>query len=188
LKTHEIQQPTDTAIRFIPLTQGQIAIVDVWNYERLSRFAWHAHRKRGIYYAIRSESKDGRVTRIAMHQEVMNPPEGFTADHVNPSATLDNREANLRVATTSQQCANRRVFSNNKTGFKGVFWRGGRSKRYRVVIYKKGVGRPPNGQIDVGSFLDPIEAAKAYDEAAIRLFGEFAQLNFPQDVENKQVI
>jgi len=177
----KIEQPTDPAIRYIPLTRGQIAIVDAWNYEWLNQWNWIAHQKRGIYYAIRQE-KDvyGKSVRIAMHREIMKAPKDIGVDHRNSSETLDNRECNLRFANSSQQTANRRRFTNNKSGFKGVTWRGGRCKRYRVVIYKKGVGRPPCGQIDVGSYLDPVEGARAYDRAAIRLFGEFAQLNFPR--------
>ncbi len=93
-------------------------------------------------------------------------------DHINRNK-LDNRRSNLRSATWSQNNANSNK-PRNKTGYKGVY---PSKKRWYANIQ---VNKVP---IYIGSFKTPIEAALAYDEAAIKYFGEFASLNFP----NKKV-
>jgi hypothetical protein len=47
-----------------------------------------------------------------------------------------------------------------------------RRKKWFAYIKKDGK------EFNLGGFDDEVEAAKAYDEAAKRLHGEFAQLNF----------
>jgi hypothetical protein len=82
----------------------------------------------------------------------------------NPS---NNRWANLRRATASQNCANRRVHRNNKCGFKGVVW--SHIGRWRATVYKNG------RKHHLGSFATPEDAHAAYVTAARKLFGEFAR-------------
>jgi HNH endonuclease len=86
-------------------------------------------------------------------------------DHRDGDPT-NNRWGNLRRATPSQNCANRRRQQNNKSGFKGVFpYRG----RWRASISK-------NGRLTVlGTFAAPQAAHAAYEAAARELFGEFAR-------------
>ena len=111
-----------------------------------------------------------------MHQAVWEHhnspiPKGFTVDHINHD-TLNNCLSNLRLATYSQQAQNRRLRSNNISGYRGVYFRKD-SGRWRAQISVNGK------QIHLGHFNDPIEAAHAYDSAARIHHGEFAQLNFP---------
>lgn len=88
-------------------------------------------------------------------------------DHANCDS-LDDRWTNLRLATSSQNNANRRVCKNNTTGFKGVSYHKGK-KRYRAAI---GLGRK---SVHLGHYDTPEEAHAAYLAAAKRLFGEFAR-------------
>lgn len=98
----------------------------------------------------------------------MQCQKGFQVDHINHDK-LDNRKSNLRIVTQQQNLMNRKVFKNNKTGFKGVSVYG---EKYRASIRK-------NGKREyLGFFKNPIDAAKAYDKRAIELFGEYAVLNF----------
>lgn len=88
------------------------------------------------------------------------------ADHIN-GFTLDNRRCNLRIATPSQNGANRRINKNSTSGFKGVTWHA-KSRKWRASIK---VGQT---SIHIGLYQDPTEAHRAYMDAARRYFGEFA--------------
>ena len=85
---------------------------------------------------------------------------------------LNNRRKNLRAASNSQNTANRPLSSLNTSGFKGV--RRSRNK-WRSDIRENGI------KVSLGTFVNPVDAARAYDAAAIRIFGEFARINFPLD-------
>ncbi|HLP67790.1 MAG TPA: AP2 domain-containing protein [Rhizobium sp.] len=91
-------------------------------------------------------------------------------DHRNLSR-LDNRRANLRTATKSQNGYNRTKRSDNKSGYKGVY-RCRQTGLWRAEISAEKIKHK------LGRFADPIEAARAYDEAARRLHGDFARTNF----------
>lgn len=156
----------------IPLTQGKIAIVDDEDYKWLSKYKWHYHKG----YAARTCRKTGRKRTIYMHREIMRTPEGFVTDHINGNK-LDNRRVNLRICTKAQNNMNMKKFRSRKKAkhasrYKGVYWRGGRTPKWSAEIRYKGK------QIHLGYFETEEEAAKAYDKAAIRLFGSFASPNF----------
>jgi hypothetical protein len=91
-------------------------------------------------------------------------PVGFV-DHINLDGT-DNRWANLREATKSQNGANRRIAKHNKIGWKGVRERRG---RYRAEITFQGHTH------QLGTFDTTAEAHAAYLSAAKRFHGEFAR-------------
>lgn len=88
-------------------------------------------------------------------------------DHINRDR-LDNRICNLREATNAQNIRNRMNSKPPKSGYKGVSLHKG---RYIALIMKDGV------LYNLGSFGEPLAAAAAYNEAAIKLHGEFACLN-----------
>lgn len=88
-------------------------------------------------------------------------------DHVNRDRS-DNRLENLRVATPSQNQANRAKTRRNTTGFKGVSRRP--SGRYLATIEHGGLSTC------LGTYDDPFAAAEAYKVAATRLHGEFARV------------
>ncbi len=86
-------------------------------------------------------------------------------DHANGNRT-DNRFYNLREATATQQKGNTKLYGNNKSGFRGVFW----DKRACKWIAKL-------GKKYLGSFGWKEDAARAYNDAAVKFYGSFAQLN-----------
>ena len=92
-------------------------------------------------------------------------------DHKNGDGLL-NTEENLRFSTHAQNLSNRGSQTGNASGHKGVGW----FKRYSKWRAQIGV----NGKmIHLGYFADKVEAALAYDAAALKYHGEFAVLNFP---------
>lgn len=109
--------------------------------------------------------------RVAMHRAIASPAPGMEVDHINGDG-LDNRRANLRVCTKSQNQRGQRVQGRNKTSvFKGVCWLKDRSRwGAHIKVSRKSVY--------LGTFKSEIDAALAYDAAARTYFGEFARPNF----------
>ncbi len=160
-------------MRTILLTQGKVAIVDDEDYGRLSMHKWHVQYipANGTYYAMRGVRDGERHKSLGMHREILDAPEGTCVDHINHDP-LDNRRANLRFCTHAGNMRNRVKHCQSSSRFKGVWLNKPRAK-WRA-------GLKVNGQsVMVGTYGDEIEAAQAYDEAALHYFGEFASLNFP---------
>lgn len=154
----------------ICLSQGKVAIVDDDLYNYYNQWIWSAFFDGHNWYAVRQKGKRPFRKQVKMHRDIMNAPEGIKIDHKNGNG-LDNRRENLRFCTQSQNAMNSKIPKSNKTGYKGVSY----IKRDR--IYQAHI--KANGKaINLGSFHDPVEAAKVYDEAAIKYFGEFAKTNF----------
>lgn len=161
-------------MREIPLSQGQVAIVDDADYEWLSEYKWYATlRPYGNCYAFRTIYKNGRCRSRFMHREIMNVRRGQVIDHANGDG-LDNRRCNLRIASQSQNIAHSRMHCNNTSGYRGVSWDAANRKWHSQVTID---GR----RLHLGFFTDPKEAARAYDKATLEHFGKFARLNFPQE-------
>lgn len=163
--------------REIPLTQGQVALVDIEDYEWLNGYTWCAawNEHTSSFYAIRSlkltPGRNGKNYTVRMHREIMGL-ERFDprrVDHVEPSQTLDNRRFNLRIATLEQNMHNRRMNKNNKTGFKGVYL-------VRATgLYGSSVGFSGK-TYHCGFFSSAIEASEARSVKAQELHGEYARL------------
>lgn len=159
-------------MREIPLTKGKVAIVDDEDYVRLAKYKWHLF-SRG--YAARGIWENGKVKAIYMHREILNVESGFVTDHINGDK-LDNRRQNLRICSQLENTRNRKKRGDCKLQFKGISKNNG-SQNFSSNIKIKGE------RISLGSFKTQLEAAKAYDQAAIKYYGEFARLNFPETKE-----
>lgn len=165
-------QPEDPSIRHIPLTRGQIAVVDADNYEWLNGFHWHAiwsPPSQG-YYASRWRIENGVRTLISMHRQVMGiePMDQRLVDHIAPNSTLVNTRANLRFADHFQNAWNRKIANCNTSGFKGVNWHSHTKKWVaRVTVNNK--------RISLGYFKTPEEAAAKRISVLADYHGEFAR-------------
>lgn len=161
--------------RLIPLGRGFYAIVDAADCEWLMELKWTVYRNtsNGLYYAIRQcthlykkglKPKDIKMSRMILGLE---SGDKLQAEHKNGS-TLDNRRANLRRATNSQNQMNGKMRNDNTTGYKGVSREKGHLK-YRAQIYINGKSK------HLGLFVTAIEAHEVYKAAALIYYGEFAR-------------
>lgn len=152
----------------IPLTQGKAALVDDEDYELVSQYKWCAVKDGNTYYAQSWLYVDGKKTTIRMHRIVVGAIKGQQVDHKNGNG-LDNCKENLRLCTTTQNSMNQR--SNGGTSiYKGVNW------KKTENCWEAGI-RVGGKRKFLGHFKEEIEAAKAYDSAALEYFGEFASIN-----------
>jgi hypothetical protein len=160
--------------RRVKLTKGKHARVDVCNFEQLSRYNWYAVGNSKLYAHRRIYKGVGKKREfVAMHREVIGAPDGMCVDHIDGDS-LNNTRANLRIATSEQNAWNKRKFSKGGTSeYMGVHWSKGEKKWRANIGYK-------NKKIYLGFFEAEKDAAKAYDEAAKKYYGEFAYLNFPE--------
>ena len=160
--------------RSIPLPHGLHCIVDGDVWEWASEWCW-SQTKGG--YVVRRETYAPKKSRIVyLHRLVMKAgPEDEV--HHGPGGKLDNRRSNLRLWNTHDHQTYHGHTSGPITGeFKGVFW----SKREQRWIAKI---KHKQKNIHIGTFHDPEDAACAYDQMALRLFGIGCYLNFPRKAD-----
>lgn len=150
----------------IPLTREYSATIDANDLSIVSKHKWSAMVTRnGCVYA--ATHIDGRT--VLMHS-LLKPSKGVV-DHIDGDG-LNNRQSNIRIATYSENNCNRKVPSNNRSGFKGVFWHK-QTRKWAVDIRKGSV------RFSLYGFHSAEDAARAYDKKARELHGEFARVNFP---------
>ena len=151
----------DTGCKVICLTKGYFTIVDMEDYERLSKWKWRAHVKNDkIVYAVRQKRVGDKQVKIYMHREIMNTPKHLKVDHINWNG-LDNRRENLRNCTVAQNSQNSRLARNNTSGYKGV--RENKvSGGWIAGIYVD------NEYIYLGSFRKKEDAIEAYRIASLK--------------------
>jgi len=155
----------------IKLTQGKVAIVDDEDFDYLNQFKWYANKKYKKYYVVRNvKDIQGKHTLLSMHRFIIgNTDSKMHTDHINGN-TLDNRKENLRICTAAENIRNQKQQINNKSGYKGVHWKKLSNKWYSEIRYK-------NKSIHLGCFINIMDAARAYNAAAIKYHGEFANIN-----------
>ena len=157
----------------IKLTQGKFALVDDQDYEFLMQWKWYAEKYYNkLFYAHRHSNKINYII-IQMHRviaERMNlDVESKKVDHVDRNG-LNNQRNNLRISTNSQSQMNQGIRKDNTSGYKGVSWNRRLKKWHSQICYR-------HKRIHLGYFDDKEDAARAYNEAAIKYHKEFAVLN-----------
>lgn len=150
---------------------GLFALVDDDDYELVSRYSWYPAKRRSshTFYAQNVSRVDGRRVTLLMHRLIVDYP---MVDHENRNG-LDNQRHNLREANGSQNAGNRPKQRGVCTSrFKGASWNKTAGKwQARIMI---------DGKVkSLGYYSDDLEAATAYDAAAIEYFGPYAGTNFP---------
>lgn len=160
----------------IPLTRGHVAIIDLDDLPLVQGMAWQSLVSTSAVYALHSyRSPGGPMRQLHMHRLLCFGPgenDPRDVDHIDRDG-LNNRRANLRPATRGQNMANRRKRAGTTSGYIGVNWHKG-SGKWTARITVDGV------RTSLGYYASEIEAARAVDEANVRMRGEFAVLNLPR--------
>lgn len=158
-------------MKTIPLTKGAVALVDDEDYDRLAQHKWYINHG----YAVRHKTIfTNQRKRVYMHREIIDIKPGYECDHIDCNK-INNQKSNLRQATHSENVANQMPRVGTSSRYKGVF-RDGKKWRARIRINNK--------PISLGTFIYEIDAAKAYDEAAIKHFGKFARTNKAKTIQD----
>lgn len=148
----------------IQLTRGLVALVDDEDYELVTQYKWHAS-KRGpnLWYAAVGHPLFGGSRYL--HRFIVGAKAGQQVDHIDRNG-LNCCKSNLRIVTHSQNMMNRGPKAGSVSRYKGVCWHRHYQKWYAQISSKC-----------IGYYDDVHEAARAYNEAAKKLHGEFAWLN-----------
>src|SRR6202790_3293681 len=155
----------------ISKTYGNFNILINKEYEYLFSIYKYCIAKAGTYFYVVRNDKDykKRPKLRYLHQDILNNYKNII-DHKNHN-TLDNRIENLRLCTSQENNRNRKKRKNVSSIYKGVLWRKDKNRWQAKIVY--------NGkQHHLGYFKFEKEAAIAYDNAAIKYFGDFKILNF----------
>jgi len=157
--------PADASVRLIPLSGGGYAWVDAADYEWLNQYHW---RSLNGYPSRREKQRE-----VLMHRQIMQPPADMVVDHIDGNRANACR-SNLRICTRHENQFNLRKRRTGHSRFKGVTFHKPMGKWKAQYRFK---GR----LYHIGYFDDEVEAARAYDYAAVGVFGEFACVNFPRE-------
>lgn len=155
----------------IELTQGKQAIVSACDYEMLVRHNWYAQKqyRSDNWYACTHVYIDGRRTVVSMQRMLLGITDSnLMADHMDGN-TLNNRRSNLRVATRSQNGANRVPIRGKR--YLGISRKVVRGHVYWIASLQV------NGVYYASNHREEWEAAIGYNKLAIKHHGEFARLN-----------
>jgi hypothetical protein len=155
-------RPIGDGLCELELTLGFVAIIDEIDAARVAVCSWCASHNQSKYgpYAKGRPTKGGPFVRL--HRFILGFPDSLV-DHANGNR-MDNRRANLRLATHRDNNANRNAWSSSASGFKGV-------------TIDRDCFIATCDSVRLGTFATARAAALAYDAEAIRRFGSFARTN-----------
>ena len=156
-------------VAYIPLTKGYEAVIDISDVSLVEGCNWTAQIAPRTVYAGRSfrEFPGGSPRTLLLHRVILNSIAGVGVDHLDGNG-LNNRRVNLRPATQLENSRNRKLNTNNSSGFKGVTWHK-HSKKWvaRITLNWKLVG--------LGYYASREEAYAAYCKASLKLHGNFGR-------------
>lgn len=151
----------------IQLSMGLKATIDECDFELVRKHKWHAIKSNRTHYAVSNIKIDGRYKTVQMHRLILGVSDKeITIDHIDGNG-LNNLKANIRKCSGANNAKNRRRYSNNTSGYKGVTLEKSTMK-WRARI------RTSGSMKSLGLFDSPELAHAAYCIAALKMHGEFA--------------
>lgn len=171
IPTERVEYVDSLDLTYILLSDGNVAVCDGRDYDKVKDHKWTSDNGEYAFYTDNTNKQTVKLHNVLYGYK----PEGYVVDHINGNG-LDCRSINMRLATNKENNANRKSRKGTSI-YKGVSLDSSRNKWISSI------------QIDgktkhIGRFDNEIEAAKAYDENAWQIYGEYAKLNFP-DVQLK---
>lgn len=161
----------DPNVRTLTLPNGRIVLFDATDELLVRRHRWSGGTASNMY----PRTRIGKQV-IRMHRLLLNFPEGVEVDHINGNK-LDNRRANLRLCSRAENSYNTSS-RDSSSQYKGVCW-AKHAHRWVGKIFHDGK------RIHLGYFDSEVDAARAYNVAALHYFGKFARLNVIDDMKDE---
>jgi len=154
----------------LKLTKGFVSKVDESDFARITQFKWQSQKTSGddVYAGASIKDESGKWRRVLLHRFVMNAPRGMVIDHINGDK-LDNRKSNLRICNQVVNRLNSK--GSGKSKYKGV------SLRNRASPWMASIKLPDGEYKNLGSYKNEIDAARAYNEYAKKIYGDLVLLN-----------
>lgn len=171
-----VSSDSTTASVWVPGAGGQIVSLDNSDLKWFLTFpgGWYIHKRRTNHYVLAKADPN-----IRLHRLIVKASDDQIVDHANGNG-LDNRRANLRLASNQQNCQNSK--HPNKTAFKCVW-------RHVSGRYGGAVTAPNGKRVSIGYYDDAYSAARASDAVCALFHGEFARLNLPDDrMSNEEIM
>lgn len=168
-KVRPTQARLKQALNYNPET-GLFTWIEPKRGRVLFSVAGHIDKNTG-YRDISLDDRSYHTAKLAWLYMFGEYPE-CVVDHINRDR-LDDRIANLRLATTSQNIANSVMWAHNTSGIKGVYYKDRAKKGWPAwwaYITCKGKRK------SLGYFYSKMEAKFAREEAELDLFGEFSSI------------
>lgn len=154
----------------VPLTQGYAALIDEEDAGRVLVSKWTVFKTGKLVYAYRKQ--EGKS--LLLHRFLLGAQPGDIVDHIDGNG-LNNVRDNLRLVTAQQNNFNQGKGAGRSSQYKGVYWDADRGRWVAQIKHNQRV-------FYLGSYPCEEDAALARDAKARELFGEFARLNFPEEV------
>lgn len=142
-------------------------IVDDEDIPIVELHPWFPKTSFGRTYIFTRWCIGGNTQRILLHRYLTSPGENYVVDHVNGDS-LNNSRSNLRICSRAENNRNRKLQSNNSSGFKGVYFDIHRNKWIAFI-------KVDGNKKFLGRFATPEAASQVYWEAAKHYYGQFAR-------------
>lgn len=154
----------------LTINRGQnVVLLDDEDYEKISKFSWRVHpQSNNIQRSEWIKGSRGKVKTFSMASEIMNDSGGMY-DHQDRNP-FNNQKSNLCKTTYQKNLRNRNKRKNSSSKYFGVsFFKRDRTWQAAITINYK--------VIHIGRYSAELEAAVAYNKAAINLVQGFINLN-----------